>query len=141
MPKGCKIVSTEAHGVSFWANTGRIDVELANGDHKVFFIKVISQNVGKKMMHSEFECTKAIHSLLPDFAPEPLAWGTYQSVPDTHFYLCGFREMIGEMPDPRKFAARLAALHQTSKSPEGKFGFHMATYNGNLPQLVGWETS
>lgn len=141
LPKGCRVVSTEAHGVSFWANTGRINVELASGAMKSFFIKVISDAVGKNMVHSEFECTKAIHALLPDFTPKPIAWGTYDTIKDTHFYLCDFREMIYEMPDPHKFGARLAALHQSSRSPENKFGFHMTTYNGNLPQLGQWESS
>jgi fructosamine-3-kinase len=45
------------------------------------------------------------------------------------------------MPDPRKFTARLAELHQKSKSPNGKFGFHVTTYSGNLPQKTDWEES
>ncbi len=44
------------------------------------------------------------------------------------------------MPDPYKFAARLAALHQNSNPPNGKFGFHI-TYSGNLPQMNNWEES
>ena len=135
------MIATEPHGVSFWSNTGRIDVELADGTLQSFFIKVISRDIGKNMMHGEFESMKAIHSLLPDFVPEPFAWGTYTSIPDTHFFLCQFREMIEEMPDPHQFTARLAALHQNSKSPTGKFGFHLTTYTGNLPQTNEWEAS
>ncbi|GKZ80370.1 hypothetical protein AnigIFM56816_004590 [Aspergillus niger] len=45
------------------------------------------------------------------------------------------------MPDPDKFAARLAALHNNSASPTGKFGFHVVTHNGNLPQMTDWEDS
>lgn len=45
------------------------------------------------------------------------------------------------MPDPHKFAARLSKLHEESNSPDGKFGFHVTTYAGNLPQFVGWEES
>ena len=141
LPKGCRVVSTESHGTSFWAKTGRIVVDLADGSSKSYFIKVVLQEVGKNMVHSEFESTKAIHMLLPDFTPEPIAWGSYETVDDTHFYLCEFREMSDEMPDPEIFASRLAALHNNSKSPENKFGFHMTTYNGNLPQLADWESS
>jgi Fructosamine kinase len=32
----------------------------------------------------------------------------------------------------------LAQLHRDSVSPEGKFGFHTQTYNGNIPQDVRW---
>ena len=92
-------------------------------------------------MRGEFESMSAIHTLLPDFVPKPIAWGTYESIPDTHFFLCDFRNMIDEMPDPHRFAARLAALHQNSKSPQGKFGFHVTTYSGNLPQTNEWEES
>lgn len=134
-------MSTEGHGISFWANTGRIDVELADGTPKTFFIKVLSKDLGKNMLHGEFESMKAIYTVLPNFAPKPIAWGSYHSIPDTHFFLCDYREMGDDMPDPDKFAAHLAALHQNSKSPNGKFGFHMTTYSGNLPQRNDWEES
>ena len=142
LPKRCRMLSIEPHGVSFWARTYRINVELA-GTKAVqsFFIKVISSEVGRDMMHSEFECTKTIHRLMPNFVPQPVAWGSYRLLSNTHFYLCEFREMSNEMPDPDEFTARLAELHCKSNSPEGKFGFHMTTFNGNLPQLGGWESS
>jgi fructosamine-3-kinase len=141
LPEGSRVISTEGHGVSFWGNTGRIDVQLVDGRPKTFFIKVVSQDVGKNMVHGEFESMKAIHTLLPDFAPKPIAWGSYQTIPNTHFLLCDYRDMVEEMPDPHKFTARLAALHQNSKSPNGKFGFHVTTYSGNLPQMNEWEES
>lgn len=93
------------------------------------------------MTQGEFESMRAVHMLLPDFAPKPIAWGTYDTIPDAHFFLCEYREMIDEMPDPHKFTARLAALHQNSRSPNGKFGFHITTYSGNLPQMNDWEES
>lgn len=116
-------------------------MELADGRPKSYFIKVISKDVGKNMVHSEFESMSAIYDVLPDFAPKPIAYGTYESIPDTHFFLCDFQDMVEEMPDPHKFTARLATLHQNSKSPNGKFGFQMSTYSGNLPQMNEWEDS
>ncbi|KAK4126951.1 hypothetical protein N657DRAFT_182189 [Parathielavia appendiculata] len=141
LPRGCTVLSTEAHGVSFWANTGRIDVELEDGTPQSYFIKVISGDTGKYMMHSEFESMRAIHGIVPDFAPRPIAWGTYKSIPDTHFFLCEFRHFGDEMPDPEDFTARLAKLHQNSQSPNGMFGFHITTYAGNLPQMIEWDSS
>jgi protein-ribulosamine 3-kinase len=91
------------------------------------------------MVRGELESMRAIHAQLPDFAPEPIAWGTYKTVADMHFLLCQYREMIDAMPEPYKFTMRLAALHHTSQSPNGKFGFHVTTYSGNLPQLTDWE--
>ena len=49
--------------------------------------------------------------------------------------------MTDEMPDPHKFTARLAALHQHSQSPKGKLGLHVTTYTSNLPQTNEWEAS
>lgn len=104
-------------------------------------MKVINHEIGRKMVHGEFESMKAIYEVSPAFAPKPVAWGTYQCLPDTHFFLCEFRNMKEEKPDPGEFGSRLAALHQDSQSPNGKFGFHVATYSGNLPQVNDWEDS
>jgi protein-ribulosamine 3-kinase len=93
------------------------------------------------MLSSEFESMKAIYRLAPDFAPKPIAWGIYESIPDTYFFMSEFRDMLPDMPDPDSFAARLSALHQASRSPTGKFGFHVTTHAGNLPQYTGWEDS
>ena len=86
------------------------------------------------MLSSEFESMTAIYRLAPDFAPKPIAWGIYETIPDTHFFIREFRDMLPDMPDLDKFAARLLAFYQNSKSLNGKFGFHVTTYAGNLPQ-------
>ncbi|KAF1971962.1 hypothetical protein BU23DRAFT_590319 [Bimuria novae-zelandiae CBS 107.79] len=110
---------------------GRIDIKLSDGAEKSFFIKTESKDVDKNMLTSEFESMKAIHHITSAFALKPVAWGTYHSIPDIHFFLSEFLDMLPNMPDPDKFAARLSALHQTSKSPNGKFEFH----------YTGWEDS
>ncbi|KFY59296.1 hypothetical protein V496_05723 [Pseudogymnoascus sp. VKM F-4515 (FW-2607)] len=141
LPEGCNVTATEKHGVSFWAQTGRIDVLLRDGTPQSFFIKVMSKELGMNMTRGEFQSINAMHSILPVFVPMPIACGTYRTIPDTHFFLCEFRDMTNSMPDPHKFAALLSTLHQESVSPTGKFGFHITTYAGNLPQFVEWEDS
>ncbi|KAK3344225.1 Fructosamine kinase-domain-containing protein [Lasiosphaeria hispida] len=141
LPEGCKVTCTESHGVSFWAKTGRIGVLLSDRTPRSFFIKVLSDETGKNMVRGEFESMCAVHSVVPEFAPKPIAWGTYATIPHTHFFLCEFRDMIDDMPSPDKFGALLSSLHQRSVSPNGKFGFHTTTYAGNLPQFVQWEDS
>lgn len=84
---------------------------------------------------------EAIYEVLPEFVPKPTACGTYSTIPDTHFFLCEFRKMTNVMPDPDQFAFLLATLHKKSEPPTGKFGFHITTYAGNLPQFVAWEKS
>ncbi|OTA85837.1 hypothetical protein M434DRAFT_400062 [Hypoxylon sp. CO27-5] len=141
LPKGSTVLSTESHGISFWANTGRITIKLEDGTHVSFFIKVLSGETGKKMVESEYESMKAIYGVLPTFVPKPIAHGSYQTITNTHFFLCEFREILNDMPDPHKFTAKLAELHQKSESPTGKFGFHLPTYSGNLPQWTEWDDS
>ncbi len=80
-----------------------------------------------------------MYKLLVDFISEPIAWGSYQIVPDTHFLLCKSREVIEGLPSPRKFVARLAVLHQNSKSLEDKFSSHLNNYMGNLSLSNKWE--
>ncbi|XXG98088.1 hypothetical protein Hte_004407 [Hypoxylon texense] len=141
LPKGASILSTKSHGISFWASTGRIDVKLNDGKQLSFFIKALSGDTGKKMVESEYESMKAIHQVVPTFAPKPIAHGAYETEPATHFFLCEFREMSDSMPDVQMFATSLAELHQRSKSPTGKFGFHISTYSGDLPQYTEWNDS
>jgi fructosamine-3-kinase len=135
------VVSIKTHGTSFWASTGRIDVSLTDGTRQSFFIKTLSIDHSKDMVVGEYESMNAIHNVLPGFVPKPVAWGTCEAKPNTHFLICEFREMTTDMPEPNKFAALLAGVHQKSQSPTGKFGFHVTTYAGNLPQYVGWEDS
>ena len=75
-----------------------------------------------------------MRAIVPEFVPNPIGWGTYKSQPDTHFYLAEFRTLGEEPPEPPEFCRRLAKLHKNGTSPTGKFGFHVVTYNGDLPQ-------
>ena len=89
---------------------------------------------GKKALQGEFESTSAIRAVTGDFTPESIAWGSFKGIPNTHYYLCIFHELAEELPEPTEFCAKLAALHTKSESSNGKFGFHITTYNGDLPQ-------
>lgn len=141
LPVGCTVISTDDHGVSFWANTGRIDVKLSNGESQIFFIKVLSNDIGKNMVRGEFESMSTIYHVVPEFIPRPIAWGSYEMREDTHFFLSEFCDMTDDMPDPTDFTPLLGKLHHQSKSPNNKFGFHLPTYAGNLPQYVEWQDS
>lgn len=71
---------------------------------------------------------------MPDFIPNSIACGSFKDTADAHFYLCDFHSLSDELPDIRPFTARLAELHTKGASPNGKFGFQVVTYHGNLPQ-------
>ncbi|KAH0556464.1 hypothetical protein GP486_005629, partial [Trichoglossum hirsutum] len=138
LPEGAEILAVSGHGASFWTRTARIDAKLPGDSLKAYFLKVADGERGHKMMLGEYESMRAIHAVTPTFVPEPYAWGTYESAPDTHFFLCEYREMAEELPDPNKLATKLAGLHLRGGSPDGKFGFHVTTFNGNMPQDNGW---
>jgi protein-ribulosamine 3-kinase len=65
---------------------------------------------------------------------KPVAWGSYESIPDTHFFVTEFHEMSEDVPDVADFPALVAELHKRGVSPDGKFGFPFKTYGGNNPQ-------
>lgn len=91
------------------------------------------------MVHSEFTAMTAIHAVMPTFVPEPLAWGTYESLPDVHFLLCEFLNMKTALPDVETFPPMVAQLHRSGTSPRGKFGFALPTFHGNVAIQHGWS--
>lgn len=93
------------------------------------------------MLNGEFESSKIIHNLMPDFIPEPFGSGRYNVLnPATYFYLSEFVDMdVTTTPEPMEFTSRLAAMHKNSQSPTGKFGFHVTTCDGKMAHTVEWE--
>jgi protein-ribulosamine 3-kinase len=55
--------------------------------------------------------------------------------------VCEFYDFTEGVPEPISFCEKLARLHSSHTSPEGKFGFPYVTYNGNLPQDNTWFDS
>ncbi|CAJ2512635.1 Uu.00g007540.m01.CDS01 [Anthostomella pinea] len=103
---------------------------------------------GRAMIEGEYESLKALYAVSPTFVPVTYSWGSYKNKATgvhTHFLLTQCREIADQPPNPVKFTARLAELHRNSKSPTGKFGFHITTCHAKLPQLTdcwteSWET-
>lgn len=95
------------------------------------------------MLEGEFESSKEIYRLMPDFIPEPFGFGRYKvQNPATYFYLSEFVDMdVTTAPEPMVFTSRLAELHKTSQSPTGKFGYHVTTCDGKMTHTVEWEES
>lgn len=90
-------------------------------------------------MRGEFEGVTKLYEFIPEGVPRPVAWGTYRSQPDTHFYLCDFLAMIEDLPDVHRFSLLLAKLHKDSiQRSSGRFGFHEVTYEGQMYQDVKW---
>lgn len=90
------------------------------------------------MVSGEFVSMKSLHDTLPTFTPFPVAWGTYATDPNVHFFLCGFVDMMGDLPDVDLLALSLAELHKRGLSPNGKYGFSVPTLQGTIPQYTNW---
>lgn len=76
----------------------------------------------------------------PTFVLKPIAQGELVDPADTFIFLSEFRVM-SEKPQPERLSRSLAHLHKRSQSSNGKFGFGITTYAGNLPQAVNWKSS
>ncbi|CZR48024.1 uncharacterized protein FPRO_12634 [Fusarium proliferatum ET1] len=140
-PTGSSVKDARSHGASFWTRTARIDVDLADKSIQRYFLKESTGELGMSMMRGECEGAKVIFKYTPEGIPRPIAWGTYKSDPNTHFYLCEFMDMIEELPDIRKFSSMLAKLHHESMVDEDapkEFGFHVMTHEGSMYQDISW---
>jgi protein-ribulosamine 3-kinase len=93
------------------------------------------------MMHGEFDSLCEIRKISPEFAPRPISWGTCREDRDRHFLLLDFHNLKSGPPSAVDFARDIAKLHNQSRSPNSMFGFHVTTYNGNLPQDNKWTKS
>ena len=93
-------------------------------------------------MEGEFAAMVELYRFAPSFIPKPHIWGKFDSTsPVTHFLILDFKDMSPKLPDPKPFCSELARLHQTSISPTGRFGFHVTTTHGKLPQYMEWSSS
>ncbi|KAH7411047.1 Fructosamine/Ketosamine-3-kinase [Cadophora sp. MPI-SDFR-AT-0126] len=104
-------------------------------------MKVSRGEHGRRALHGEFESTSSIHDVVGDFTPKPIVWGSFTSIPDSHYYICKFFHLSQDHLEPAEFCSRLADLHTKNESPNGKFGYHVVTYNGNSPQENGYAAT
>lgn len=91
-------------------------------------------------MHGSFESEKAMQAFVAESVPKPVAWGTYNSHPEHHFFLSEFAEMDDTPISPEDWAQAAANLHNRSRgaSPSGRFGFHTTTFLAHVPTESGW---
>lgn len=80
---------------------------------------------------------------MPGFIPTPYAYGKYKTTnPVTYFFLSDFIDMnVTTAPDPVEFTSKLAELHKKGRSRNGKFGFHVTTCDGKMPNTIAWQDS
>ena len=94
------------------------------------------------MVLGEYEAELAIYETMPELVPEPYVWGQCKAAsPPVFFIIKDFCDMSFHLPEPTQFCAKIAKLHEISRSPTGKFGFHVPTVQGYVEQTVGWDSS
>lgn len=131
---------------SYWSQTGKIEVRLSDGTIRKYFIKLSEAPIGLLMVEGEFESMAALHAVVPDMTPKPYGWGTYESQPNLHWFLCEFLDMhepATVRPPVVEFCRRIADMHQRSQamSTTGQFGFHVKTPAGYIIQRNEWRKS
>ncbi|PTB69393.1 hypothetical protein BBK36DRAFT_1109657, partial [Trichoderma citrinoviride] len=141
LPDAAEVLEATFCTESSWAKGYRVRVRQTDASEELYFMKVSTNHHGKLAVMSEFESTSTIHAITPDFCPKPIGCGTFEADANLHFYVCKFYNFAEGVPEPTSFCEKLARLHSSSSSPEGKFGYHCATYNGDLPQDNTWCNS
>ncbi|KAK2600094.1 hypothetical protein QQS21_005180 [Conoideocrella luteorostrata] len=138
--------SYHGHGASNWNTTAKINAEI-NGKKIFYFLKLTNEPNACPMFEGEYESLKLINKIIPKFSPEPLAWGKCKGLaekPDEYFIMFTFHPLLKGNPPVPRFAEAVAQLHTLSMreyataNPDGKFGFHITTYNGTLAQDNTW---
>ncbi|KAH6632839.1 Fructosamine kinase-domain-containing protein [Chaetomium tenue] len=139
-PPGTVVRSCNRYGASDWTVAARIETILASGEPKSYFLKCAEYDQGRAMLEGEFHSMNELYKVAPNLVPKPHGWGQLTvSNPKTYYYLCDFIEFTGQKPDPFQLCEKLVALHKSSKSPTGMFGFHIKPLRGNLPLETTWN--
>src|SRR5690348_16690647 len=98
LPKYSRILSAIQFGTSTGTVTGRLQVRHPDGSTKQYFLKCATGSTGRRLLEGEFNSMSELHKTMPNFVPEPYAWGKYSSErPETYFFLSEFIEMSNRM--------------------------------------------
>ncbi|CAG5156878.1 uncharacterized protein ALTATR162_LOCUS4671 [Alternaria atra] len=84
LPDGTPILSSNRRGSSEWTVTARLEILLADGVVKKFFLKITTEESGRIMMEGEYNSTKSLDEISPDFVHKPHTWGKFRG--RTSFY-------------------------------------------------------
>ncbi|EMR65701.1 hypothetical protein UCREL1_7349 [Eutypa lata UCREL1] len=134
LPQGTNAVQIEAHGSSFWTRTARLETERGGIKGATTY-----GERGRQLLSSEYHCMEKLYTTVPDLVPQPIAWGSYSSMAEVHFFLSEFRPMTGGLPDIETFPAKIAEMHRAGTLPDGRFGFDVTTFHGEIPIEHGWS--
>ncbi|CRK19651.1 hypothetical protein BN1708_012712 [Verticillium longisporum] len=164
LPADTTVNSVVPHGTSHWTQTARLVAECqgrpvqyflkvvlpapcllpppgacGNLDSLLIVLQTVHGDRGRKVVSGEYRSMTAIHVVMPSLVPRPIAWGSCEDEPDLHFFLSEFRSMTEGLPAIDAFPQRMAQLHRSATSPDGRFGFFEPTCHGHTPIDHGWH--
>ncbi|SPO04701.1 uncharacterized protein DNG_07386 [Cephalotrichum gorgonifer] len=90
------------------------------------------------MAEGEYEAQRALEVHIPDNVVHPVAWGLLEDSQNKAFFLADFINLRARSPPIAQFFTVLKKLHQSSTSPNGKFGFHVTTFYGAPAMRTEW---
>ena len=93
------------------------------------------------MVEGEYESQKALAAIIPDNVVIPMAWCMFEANKSKAFFITHFRNLCDRPPPTVQFLAVLKKLHQTSVSPNVRFGFQVTTFNGPPVMVNDWTDS
>ncbi|KAK6360798.1 hypothetical protein TWF730_006920 [Orbilia blumenaviensis] len=131
-----QITVSSIGGGSGFAST----LKVRSGDQQ-FFVKTGSGESSKVMFEGEYESLNAIHTVIPECCPRPIAHGELQN--GSYFLATEFLELGGGFSRRRDsgdtLAAKLGKLHSQPAPSDGKYGFPVTTCCGSTPQDNTYE--
>ncbi|KAI0156850.1 Fructosamine kinase-domain-containing protein [Xylariaceae sp. FL1272] len=119
----------------------RINVQNQDGEASSYFLKTLCAENAAERVHGEFEAMSEIYNTMPAIAPTPRGYGECENMKGMYFFVCDFLNITHNLPDPMRLGKKLAALHHKSQSPNGQFGFHCVTFDGEKPLNTTWDSS
>ncbi|KAH9986439.1 Fructosamine kinase-domain-containing protein [Xylariaceae sp. FL0662B] len=137
LPVGCEVLSITEHGKTNWSTGLRVDIYV-HDEEEVYFLKIVEREELIGMSEAEYEGQKAMAAYIPENVAAPVAWGLLKQDPSKSFFITRFRNLRARSPPTLPFLGVIKRLHESSKSPTGKFGFHVTTYYGPPPMINDW---
>lgn len=135
------IVNLERYGNSAWAATIKLTTKKADGDTHDYFLKLIRGDLAGPRVLGEYACMFELAKTMPSLVPMPRAAGRCLDADDGAFFMCDYLEIDHRPANPAQLGRKIAELHRSSVSPNGKFGFHTTPYDGKLPLCAEWDSS
>ncbi|BFZ64870.1 hypothetical protein YB2330_006023 [Saitoella coloradoensis] len=135
LPSHLTPLTLSSHGGSSFSQVLQLTCSdtSANDTETRFFIKV---DRNQSLVRGEHASLNAIWDAVPNFCPQPIAFGAWEQAKTHWFLVTSFIDTKGS-PGSAEFARKLAKLHSKT-SPDGKFGFEVPTHCGETKQSNTW---